>query len=165
MEIREIQERDVAGLFAVRVATRENVLSREQLADLGITEESVSSMIRTTHRGWLYEVEGRIVGFAMGDREKGEMWVIAVLPDYEGRGIGASLLNRVEDWLWAEGWTSIWLTTDVDTSLRAYGFYRRHHWADHGIENGLRTMKKTNPNAMMEELELDLREWEDAENR
>ena len=58
----------------------------------------------------------------MGNLKTGEMWVIAVLREFEGRGIGRQLLARVEDWLRSEGWDEIWLTTDVDESLRAVGF-------------------------------------------
>lgn len=154
MKYREINKSDVPFLFAVRVATRENALSREQLSKLGIDNESVSMMIGTSHRGWLCEVDHRVVGFAMGNRENGEMWVIAVLPGYEGRGIGAELLKRVEDWLWSEGWNDIWLTTDVDTSLRAYGFYKRQGWVDVEIKDHLRYMKKTNPNNIMQDKEV-----------
>lgn len=142
---REIAARDVPDLFAVRAATRQNALSRGQLARLGITPESVLTMLRTTHRGWLCEEDGRIVGFAMGNGKTGEMWVVAVLPDCEGQGIGANLLTRVEEWLGSRGWPEIWLTTDIDTTLRAYGFYRRQGWIDHGVNDGLRTMKKTSP--------------------
>src|SRR6516164_5645284 len=34
-----------------------------------------------------------------------------------------------------------WLTTEVDTSLRAYGFYRRQGWTDWKIERDLRWME------------------------
>jgi len=146
MRIREIEEHDIADLFAVREATRENALSRQQLASRGITVKTVATMLATTHRGWLCAVDNQVVGFAMGNRQTGEMWVIAVLPEYEGRGIGAQLLTRVEDWLWSEGWTEIWLTTDVDPALRAYGFYQRQGWRDHKIGDNLRYMKKTKPN-------------------
>jgi ribosomal protein S18 acetylase RimI-like enzyme len=122
MRFREIREHDVVSLFAVRVATRENRLSREQLAGLSINEKTVLAMLDTTHRGWLCEKDDQVVGFAMGNRENGEMWVIALLPDYEGRGIGAELLTRVEDWLWSEGWAEIWLMTDIGPTRRAYGF-------------------------------------------
>ena len=145
MRSREITASDVDDLFTVRIATRENALSREQLTALGITEDTVLTMLATTHRGWLCEQDGRVVGFAMGNRANGEMWVIAVLPDHEGRGIGAELLIRVEDWLWSEGWDQVWLTTDVDSTLRAYGFYRRHGWLDLEVKNGLRYMRKTKP--------------------
>jgi ribosomal protein S18 acetylase RimI-like enzyme len=150
LTFREITHDDVPLLFGVRVATHENAYTMEELDRLGINEESVSAMIGTTHRGWLCEEDDRVVGFAMGHRENGEMWVIAVLPDYEGRGIGAELLTRVEDWLWSEGWTEVWLTTDVDASLRAYGFYKKQRWVDREVRNGLRYMKKTNPNKAMQ---------------
>lgn len=146
MDIRQIKEADVADLFPVRIATRENALSLEELAGFGITEESVRGMlVAGSHRGWLCEEAGRVAGFAMGNREIGEMWVIALLPAFEGQGIGAQLITRVEDWLWSEGWSEIWLTTDIDPALRAYGFYRKQGWVDHEIRDGLRYMKKTRP--------------------
>lgn len=145
LRFREIVRGDVPALFAVRVATRENAYTREELRGLGITEGSVTAMIGSSHRGWLCEDEGRAVGFAMGNRGTGEMWVIAVLPGYEGLGIGRRLLGLVEDWFWSEGWTEIWLTTDLDPKFRAYGFYRKMGWLDRDIRDGLRYMRKPRP--------------------
>lgn len=79
----------------------------------------------------------------MGDKTTGEIWVIAVLREFEGRGIGRQLLRLVEDWLWSHGWKEIWLTTDPDESLRAIGFYRHEGWQDWKIEDGARYMRKT----------------------
>ena len=91
-------------------------------------------------------VGSRVVGFAMGNRDDGEMWVIAVLKEFEDRGIGRRLLGFVEEWLFAEGWEEIWLTTDPDETFRAVGFYRRLGWRDWKLEpDGDRFMKKTNP--------------------
>jgi ribosomal protein S18 acetylase RimI-like enzyme len=77
----------------------------------------------------------------MADRGAGELWVIAVLPDFERTGIGNRLMALAEEWLWASGCKRAWLTTDVDTTLRAYGFYRNRGWVDWKIENGLRWMQ------------------------
>jgi len=142
MNIREITEDDISDLFVVRTATHENRLTREELASLGITEESVRARLRGSFKGWLCEADKQVVGFAMGDRATGEMWVIAVLPPYIGQGIGSALLRRVEEWLQACGHTRLWLTTDVDTSLKAYRFYSQHGWRDDRIEKGLRYMIK-----------------------
>lgn len=147
MKFREIIESDIPQLFTVRTAVRENHLSIEQLAGMGITENSLKIMIRTSHRGWLCEAEGRVIGFSMGNRDTGEMWVIALLPGYEGRGIGARLMDCVETWLWSEGFDEIWLTTDIDPSLRAYGFYCHRGWIDSEIRDGIRFMKKCKPAA------------------
>ena len=58
-----------------------------------------------------------------------------------GRGIGKALLTRIEEWLWSEGWKEIWLTTDLDETDRAVGFYRHLGWKDWKIEKD-RYMKK-----------------------
>jgi GNAT superfamily N-acetyltransferase len=94
-----------------------------------------------SHKGWLCESDEQVVGFAMGNRENGEMWVIAVLKEHEGKGIGKTLLRFVEEWLWSEGWEDIWLTTDLDERDRAVGFYRRLGWQDWKLERD-RYMKK-----------------------
>ena len=78
----------------------------------------------------------------MGDSEAKELTVIAMLPDYEKKGIGKQLLNKVETWLRSAGSKSIWLTTDIDPKLRAYTFYIKNGWQDWKIENGLRYMTK-----------------------
>lgn len=143
MEFREITAADVPALFAVRVATHENALSREELSRMGITEDSVRDKLRTTFRGWLCEDHREVVGFAMGDKSTGELWVIAVLPGYLGQGVGSRLLTTVESWLCENGCRRLWLTTDVDTKLRAYAFYRSHGWEDDRIDAGMRYMAKT----------------------
>ncbi len=140
--IRKILHSDIASLFKVRVATRENALSLSELERLDITEESIKSAIDDSHCGWLYEVEGKTVAFAMGDYRAKEFTVIALLPEYENQGIGVRLLNKVEDWLLSKGCNEIWLTTDTDKSLRAYGFYIKHGWKDCKIEGGNRYMVK-----------------------
>lgn len=142
MTFREIRTEDIPALFAVRVATRENAYTREELHALGITEDSVKERLVTSHAGWLCEVDGRVVGFSMADKRTGEMWVIAVLPAFEGKGVGARLLHLAERWLWTQGWREAWLTTSVDPAPRAYGFYRRQGWEDHEIRDGLRYMRK-----------------------
>ncbi len=109
---------------------------------IGITVESMRAAIQGSHKGWLAEEDGKVVGFAMGDYDAGELTVIALLPELEGKGIGKSLLNNVEQWVHSTGCKSIWLTTDMDTSLRAYGFYIKHGWEDLKIEHGLRYMMK-----------------------
>jgi GNAT superfamily N-acetyltransferase len=127
----------------VRVRTHENRLTREQRAALGITEKTVKERLRGSLKGWLCEVDDQVVGFAMGDRATGEMWVSAVLPEYVGKGIGSILLIAVETWLFECACTELWVTTDIDTSLKAYSFYRQHGWVDARIENGMRYMAKT----------------------
>lgn len=142
MKIRSMEPPDLAEAIEVRASTRENALSRELLRLMGITEESTTELLRTTHRGWLCEVQGKMTGFAIGNGKTGELWVIAVLPEYEGRGIGSELLRFVENWLWSLGWTELWLTTSTDVKLRAFAFYTKHGWAIWKAEEDVLYMKK-----------------------
>ena len=147
LECREIAVADVPALFPVRTRTRENRYTLQELAALGITEASVAAKLAATFRGWLCTSAGQVVGFCMADRATGELWVIAVLPEFEGRGIGNRLMALAEGWLWSSGCDRAWLTTDLDTSLRAYGFYRQRGWTDWKTEGGLRWMELLRPDA------------------
>jgi ribosomal protein S18 acetylase RimI-like enzyme len=138
---REITAADVPALFHVRPRTRENAMTLDELQRLGIDPQSVTASLGQSTKGWLCEDSGRVVAFSMADRATAEFLVIAVLPEYERRGIGGKLMDLAEEWLAASGCTRAWLTTDVDTSLRAYGFYRKRGWTDWKIERGLRWMQ------------------------
>jgi ribosomal protein S18 acetylase RimI-like enzyme len=141
VNFREVTAADVPALFDVRTRTRENTMTLEELQRLGITTQSVTESLGKTTMGWLCHDADRVVAFSMADRATGEFLVIAVLPEYEGRGIGGRLMALAEDWLAASGCKRAWLTTDLDTTLRAYGFYRKRGWTDWKIERGLRWME------------------------
>ena len=147
MEFREILAADVPALFDLRPRTRENVMTVEELARLGLTVETLRGFLATTQKGWLCADGPKVVGFCIADRSNAELAVVAVLPEYEGRGIGGTLMGLTEAWLWECGCRRAWLTTDTDTSLRAYGFYRKRGWTDWKVERGLRWMELLAPAA------------------
>lgn len=133
LTFRETRVADVEQLFDVRAATRENPLSRQALAELGFTPEStaqdlVSGLIKSS----VCVHESRVVGFCSGCLENGEVIVLAVLPEYEGHGIGRRLLGRTVDELRSEGVSRIWLAASADPRGRAYGFYRALGWEPSG---------------------------------
>ena len=132
MKFREMKQTDVEAVFEVRTNTRENHITLERLAALGITPESVSQDIRETSKGWVCEIEGRIGGFTIGEGTSGEVLVIAVLPDAERRGVGQELLELVEDWLFLQGHDQICLMENPDPPIRAHGFYRKAGWEPTG---------------------------------
>jgi ribosomal protein S18 acetylase RimI-like enzyme len=69
--------------------TRQNAISREGLAALGITPTSVAENLAAGRtRGWVCAHESRLVGFCIAQGSSGEVLVLAVLPDFEGRGYG-----------------------------------------------------------------------------
>ncbi|MCR9198282.1 MAG: GNAT family N-acetyltransferase [Planctomycetaceae bacterium] len=142
--VRPLRIADLPAVFQVRVATWHNDDGAAELNALGITIESTTRLLQTTHQGWVCEVGEQIVGFVMGNCKTGEMWVVAVLPELEGSGMGRQLLQRVEGWLF-ETWSEIWLTTDTDENFRAVGFYRHLGWQDWKLADGDRYMKKVRP--------------------
>lgn len=146
MHFRAITLTDIPALFYVRTRTRENRYTLEELERLGITKASVAEKLSTSCRGWLCIENGTAVGFCIADRATGELWVIAVLPEFEGNGIGGKLMNLAEEWLWSTGCTRAWLTTDMDITLRAYGFSRKRGWLDWKVEDGVRWMELFAPN-------------------
>lgn len=141
LQFREIDAADIPALFYVRTRTRENTYTLEQLQALGITPESVAEWLAASCNGWLCTHADLVVGFCMANRTSGELLVIAVLPEYEGQGIGNTLMSLAEEWLWKHGCSRAWLTTDLDPTLRAYGFYRRRGWTDWKLEDALRWME------------------------
>lgn len=144
--IREITINDVNALFELRTKTQENRMTKEDLAALGITPASITNGLRENLKGWLCEDEGTIAGFTMGDAATGEMMVIAILPEYEGRGIGRQLMQRIENWLFSKGHKELWLSEYPDPALRAYHFYRHLGWKPTGIiKNEHQILKKKLP--------------------
>ena len=142
MYIREIKSSDIPALFHVRPRTRENALTIEDLRAMGITPESVASWLEASTSGWLCEIANSdVVGFCMADHSTGELLVIALLPEHEGCGIGARLMECAESKLAQSGCKRAWLTTALDPTLRAYGFYRHRGWTDWKLENGKRFMQ------------------------
>ena len=134
---------DLAATTAVRLSTIENAITLEELeSQYGITPQSMAEAMASDVKGWLCESCEKVVGFAMGDRSTGEVLVVAVLPDHEGRGIGKNVLAQVQTWLFSEGHDEIWLLANPDPNIRASGFYRKIGWRATGtLRNDDEVMK------------------------
>jgi GNAT superfamily N-acetyltransferase len=132
---RETQISDVEELFVVRANTRENRLSKENLASLGITTESVAASISAGQiKGYVCLDDSTLVAFCNGDLETGEILVLAVRQTYEGKGIGTRVLARVVELLRSAGHLTIWLAASPSDAMRAHGFYRSLGWRPNGAK-------------------------------
>ncbi|MBD9677892.1 GNAT family N-acetyltransferase [Pseudomonas sp. PDM18] len=118
---------DIDTLFDIRTSVRENHLSREQMAELGITPQVLTEAIKTAPCAWVAEIEGVAGGFAMVDTQEGELFALFVRPECERLGMGSLLLAAAEEQLFREH-GNIWLVTDGGDGIRANAFYRRHGW-------------------------------------
>lgn len=135
---REAGRPDMPGIGHVRTSVTENLLTREQLAARGITDESVAASFEQDSKGWVAVDDSRVVAFSIADRASRSIFALFVLPDYEGRGLGSRLLDLAVAWLWDNGADRIWLTTGPGT--RAARFYERRGWrlASVGTDGQLR---------------------------
>jgi ribosomal protein S18 acetylase RimI-like enzyme len=136
---RETLQKDIEQTFSVRASTRQNPVSISQLAEWGFTPESTWNKYSTgAICGWVCEDKGNIAGFCSGDLATGEVIVLAVLPQYEGCGIGKRLLSLLTHSLHRSGCSSLWLSASPNPEIRAHGFYRANGWRPNGrvLENG-----------------------------
>ncbi|MEO0537434.1 MAG: GNAT family N-acetyltransferase [Cyanobacteria bacterium P01_A01_bin.123] len=133
MLIRSAQPNDIETLFEIRTSVTENYQSREEIAALGITPESIAGMLATDCGAWIADFDNRPVGFAIANATEATIFGIFVLPSWEGKGAGRALMQAAEAWLWSKNLEEIWLVTGNDPSLRAYGFYRHLGWISVGV--------------------------------
>ena len=120
---------DIPALLAVRTSVIENHCNLEQLAERGVTPESLAGMLGDDDmRTWAIEEGGEIVAFTMVDARTGTVYALFVTPDAEGRGHGRALLEAGEGFLYSAGWETIWLQTGREPHNRAHGFYRAAGW-------------------------------------
>lgn len=112
---------DVAGIQRVRHSVREN-----RLVSTVISDEQVREAIEQTGRGWVVDLDGEVVAFAVGNARSGNIWALFVDPDHERRGYGRLLHDTTVAWLRSKGLECLWLTTEPGT--RAQNFYEAAGW-------------------------------------
>jgi GNAT superfamily N-acetyltransferase len=129
MHIREATVADVAEMHGVRTSVRENRLGDPAW----IQPHDYEAMLVERGRGWVAEAEGRIVGFAVADASRMNVWALFVDPAAEGRGVGRRLHDAMMEWFFADaGAERVWLSTDPGT--RAERFYQAASWRPAGPE-------------------------------
>jgi GNAT superfamily N-acetyltransferase len=129
---------DAAECVALRGRTRENAVSESRLRELGITASSWGADIASgVLPGFVCRAEGRLVGYCFGNARTGEVVVLALLPEYEGQGLGRRLLELVVQHLRAIGHNRLFLGCSSDPSVRSFGFYRHLGWRATGETDAL----------------------------
>ena len=124
---------DTGECIVLRGMTRENPIMAPRLASYGITAESGAKQIEEGRIVGYVCVDGnRIVGYCYGGTRTGEIEVLALLPDYEGRGIGKTLLSHVVAHLRSIGFRRVYLGCSKNPDHRSYGFYRHLGWRSTG---------------------------------
>jgi GNAT superfamily N-acetyltransferase len=113
------EERD--RISEIRFAVQEN-----KLGDPAAVTDAHYAWF-TEHPGvWVWEEDGRILGFSAGDTRDGTIWALFVDPAHHRRGIGRALFEAACDTLRKAGHRTALLTTEPGT--RAERFYRAAGW-------------------------------------
>lgn len=124
---------DAAACIELRGRTRENAFTAAQLAALGITVKSWAAGIAEGDFVGRIAWEGeRMAGYCFADHGSGEVLVLALLPEYEGRGIGRQLLLQVVSLTRDAGHRRLFLACSADPRSRSHGFYRYLGWRPTG---------------------------------
>lgn len=127
MKYREATLEDIRQIQVVRRSVRENVLSNPD----HVTDNDCRDFLTRRGKGWICEIDGLIVGFAIADLEDENVWALFLSPEFEGMGIGRQLHNKMLDWYFSTGKEKVWLGTSPNT--RAERFYKKMGWTVTGL--------------------------------
>ena len=145
MKIRPATEGDRDAVLAVHAAAIRSCASISGYTAAQIeawaaspAPEGHEAELRSGHV-FVAEEDGRILGYGRFDTDTGEVEATYVLPEAQGRGVGAALLREAEDRARHAGFDSM----HVSASLNAVEFYRRAGFEpqvqrSYGLANGQR---------------------------
>lgn len=114
--------KDIQQMQVVRHLVKENTLSNPDL----VPDSDVAYYITEKGRGWVCEVEGKIVGFSIVDLKENSVWALFVDPDFAERGFGKELHRLMVDWYFEQ--TDVTLVLGTAPNTRAEKFYELQGW-------------------------------------
>lgn len=127
MNIRVAERGDISQIQVVRNLVKENRLSDPSL----VSDKDIEDYINRRGRGWVCEINGLIVGFAIADLAENNIWALFIHPDFERMGIGKKLHDEMLNWYFSKTGKTVWLGTSPST--RAEMFYRKAGWKEVGL--------------------------------
>ncbi|HLG46669.1 MAG TPA: GNAT family N-acetyltransferase [Reyranella sp.] len=119
--IRRATEADHPRITEIRNSVTENVLR-----DPSRVTVEMYKWFEQNPGVWVWEENGRILGFSAADTRDGTIWALFIDPTQEGRGIGQALFAKACHVLREAGHTTGALTTQPGS--RADRFYQRAGW-------------------------------------
>ena len=127
MLFREAGITDIPQIQVVRNSVNENMLSNSAL----VTDNDCENYLVNRGKGWVCEIDGRIVGFAIADLLDHNVWALFLQPGFDKKGIGRKLHDDMLDWYFSQTDSTVWLSTAANT--RAEKFYRKAGWKEVGM--------------------------------
>jgi GNAT superfamily N-acetyltransferase len=127
MNYREATIDDIDNYMLVRMAVKENILSNPAL----VTKQDNIDYITKHGKGWVCEIDNKIVGFSIVGLTQRNVWALFVHPDFEKKGIGRKLHDFMLDWYFKQTTDTLWLGTEQNTY--AEKFYKKRGWVEVGL--------------------------------
>ena len=127
MKIRVAEIKDIPQIQMVRNLVTENRLSDPAL----VPDSDVQDYMNHRGKGWVCEINGGVVGFAIADLIENNIWALFIHPNFERMGIGKKLHDEMLNWYFSRTDKTLWLGTAPKT--RAEMFYRKAGWKEAGI--------------------------------
>ena len=87
LEAREAILEDIPQIQVVRNSVNENTLSDPNL----VTDKDCEEFILQRGKGWVCEIENKIVGFSIVDQRENNVWALFIHPNFEKKGIAEKL--------------------------------------------------------------------------
>jgi len=126
MGVREATINDIPRIQVVRNSVKENPLSDPAL----VPDSDVEDYMFRRGKGWVYEDDKTIVGFAIVSVIDRNVWALFIEPGHDKKGIGRQLHDEMINWYFQQTGETIWLGTAPGT--RAESFYRKAGWKETG---------------------------------
>ena len=126
MHFREAKIEDIPQMQIVRNAVNENQLSDPAL----VKDADYDKYLLVSGKGWVCEVDNSVVGFAIADLQKNNIWALFITPDFAEKGIGKKLQLLMLNWYFKQTQQTVWLGTSPNT--RAEIFYTKQGWTKVG---------------------------------
>jgi len=127
MNFRVAEIKDIPQIQVVRNLVKENRLSDPIL----VPDNDVEDYITRRGRGWVCDINGHVVGFAIADLVDNNIWALFIHPDFEKSGIGKKLHDEMMNWYFSQTDKTVLLGTSPKT--RAELFYRKAGWKETGM--------------------------------
>ena len=127
MNFRQAIPEDIPQIQIVRNSVKENQLSNPNL----IPDELVEEFITKRGKGFVCEIDNKIVGFSIVDFVENNVWALFLLPEFEGKGIGKKIHQLMLDEYFSKTKETIWLSTEANS--RAEIFYKKQGWKNAGF--------------------------------
>jgi GNAT superfamily N-acetyltransferase len=109
-------------------------VQENRLTSVVLSERDYIAAVEETGCGWVIELQGTIVAFAVADSVSGSIWALFVEPGHERKGYGRQLHDVMVAWLWESGHHRLRLATEPGT--RAERFYLEAGWSRVGAVPG-----------------------------